>query len=516
MAILHSDHIKPGDRGRPPKSVAAKYTPPPKGAPEQSGEDRGGVWTEEHHARAKERVEEERRERKRAKRENKRREHSSESDSSSSSSSAANLKKAFEEYYKGQAAAAILMDEDGRICLGRHVTGGLTFAGGHFEPADGSKEITALRELKEEMGVTGRNPQKIWSGKLNGNDTDVFLVESWTGEPKSTSEIKSPRWFDIEDIPWEDLRDCCVEPLKYLVKEKLGKSLRGMIALEKLEKNVIRQRADAVYEITHGDALKLVGNGLFRFLKNAVRDMSDEDIKDVKLDTYTIHIRKHMNDVYSGRVSDGHKVVYQWTNKSLPELTAALMSVFEWYLPEDEKVLEMLDDKSLSDEALRGGLHSLVENYKRYNIGNIYQEMETIREQIRNGVAVDLQQVESRMLSLFDKLEEVVHTITDKHNTLVRLTSEEIDEIDRKLRELQLKIDEMSRKPEVVEAYSARPKNPVIVHDESYPYLPYPQVEISPNGKIRIVFGSEWTDLEKENFLHDLRAKVVKRGKLDG
>jgi 8-oxo-dGTP pyrophosphatase MutT (NUDIX family) len=494
MAILHGKEIKEGERGRPPKSVAAKYTPPSKGAPEQSGEDRGGVWDEAAHARAKAKVVEERRARKKTKKE---------------------LKKAFGDYYKGHAAAALLVDENGRICLGRHSSGGLAFAGGHMDESDGSKEITALRELKEELGVKGKNPQKIWSGKLNGNDTDVFLIESWTGEPRSSDEIKEPRWYDVEDIPWDDLRDCCVEPLRYFIKEKLGKSLRGMIALEKLEKNIIRQRADAVYEITHGDALKLVGNGLFRKLRDHVKDMQDEEFKEFQLDTYTVHIRKHTNDVYSGRVNDGHKTIYQWTNKSLPQVTAALMSVFEWYLPEDEPELELLDDKDLPDDVIQGGVHSLIENYKRYNIGNIYQEMETIREQIRNGVAVDLQQVESRIMSLFDKLEEVVHTLTQKHNDLAQLAGAEIDELERKLRELQSKIDEIEKKPEVVEAYSAYKPNPTKIHDENYPYLPRPQVEISPNGKIRIVFSSEWTDLEKQNFLHDLRAKAIKRSKLN-
>jgi 8-oxo-dGTP pyrophosphatase MutT (NUDIX family) len=495
MAILHGDHVKDGGRGRPPKSVAAKYTSPGKDAPEQSGEDRGGNWGEEHHARAKSKVKEERKARKKSKKE---------------------LKKSFEEHYKGQAAAAILMDDNGRVCLGNHSSGGLAFAGGHTDLSDSNKEITALRELKEEMGVVGRNPQKVWSGKLNGNECDVFLVESWTGEPKSTEEIKNPKWFEPQEIPWEKLRDCCVEPLKYLIKDKMGKSLRGMLSLEKLEKNIIRQKADAVYEITHGDALKLVGNGLFRKLRLAVEGMEDEDFKDIVLDTYTVHVRKHMNDVYSGRVNDGHKTVYQWTNKSLPQMTAALMSVFEWYLPEDEEALDILSDEDLSDDALQGGVSSLIENYKKHNIGNIYQEMETIREQIRNGVAVDLQQVESRIISLFEKLEEVVHTVTQKHNDLADLAGAEIDELERKLRELQSKIDEMGKGPEVVEAYSVHRANPAKIHDENYPYLPRPQIEISPNGQIRITFGSEWTHLEKENFLHDLRAKAIKRGKSNG
>jgi len=497
QAILHGkvDSSKSGGRGTPPKSVAAQYSSPGGNAPEQHGEDRGGTWGEKHHAKAKDKVKEERKKRKKSKKE---------------------LKKSFEDSYTGHAAAAIVMNDNNQILLGRHSTGGMAFAGGHMDAGDGGKEVTALRELKEEMGINGRNPQKVWSGKLNGNECTVFLIESFTGEPKSTDEIKEPRWFDTQDIPWDDLRDCCYKPLEEFVRTKLGKSLQGMIAIEKLEKNIIRQRSDAVMEVTHGDALKLVGNGMFRKLRDEVKDMGDEDFKDITIDTHVVSIRKHMNDVYSGRVNDGHKMVYQFTNKSLPELTAALMSVFEWYLPEDESFLDSVHDDAMDDDVVHGGVQSLIENYKRHNIGNIYQEMETIREQLRNGMAVDLQQVETRIMKLFDKLEEVVQTISEKHNHLAQMAGSEIDELENKLRELQSKIDDMGKGPEVVHAYSAHRPNAARIHDENYPYLPRPQVEISPNGAIKITFGSDWTDLEKQNFLHDMRAKAVKREKSNG
>lgn len=491
QAILHGKvDASKSPRGVPPKSIAAKYSSPGKDAPDTHGENRGGTWGEKHHAKAKDKVKEERSKHKKSKKE---------------------LKKAFEDHYDGHAAAAIVMDNNGRILLGRHEGGKLAFAGGHMDVADGSTEITALRELKEEMGISGKNPLKVWSGKANGNNCDVYLIESFTGKPKSSEEIKDLKWFDTHEIPWNDLRDCCLEPLETFVREKLGKSLKGMLSIEKLEKNIVRQKADAVFEVTHGDALKLVGNGMFRKLREIVKDMEDEEFKDVNIDTYKISIRKHMNDVYSGRVVDGQKMVYQFTNKSLPEMTAALMSVFEWYLPEDEQELELLNDDALPDDALEGGVQSLIENYKRHNIGNIYQEMETIREQMRNGMAVDLQQVEGRIMTLFDRLEDVVQNLSDKHNDLTEMAGNEVDELERKLRELQSKVDEISKKPEVVEAYSSYKQNPARIHDENYPYLPRPQIEVSPNGKIKITFDGEWTNIEKSNFLGDLRAKVIKR-----
>jgi hypothetical protein len=239
--------------------------------------------------------------------------------------------------------------------------------------------------------------------------------------------------------------------------------------------------------------------------------MSDEDFKDIKLDSYTVKIRKHMNDVYSGNVSDGHKIIYQFTNRSLPELTVALMSVFEWYLPEDEEVLDLIDEEKISDDDIHGGLSALIDNYKKHNIGNIYEEMENIRKEIRNGAAIDIQQVESRIMKLFDKLEGVVNTVIGKHNKLADLTEKELQEVTDKLRELQSKIEEMGKKPETIEAVSVHKKNPDKIHSNEYPYLPKPQIEISADGKIRITFDSEWTSLEKQNFLRDMRAKVLSR-----
>ena len=497
MAIVHGN-VKGGPRGRPPKSVAAKYTSPGGGAAESKHNDRGGTWGEEHHKRAKEKTKEDRIKRKKSKKE---------------------LKKAFEEYLskkeRGNCAATMIMDQHNRILLGEHNKGGLAFPGGHLE-ANESFEDAALRELNEESGVVGRICDEIWRGVTNNNNTVIYLAEIVSGKPKSTKSDKGHesmtdwKWYELDQIPWDKLRDCCKQPLKDFVGKRFGKSLKGMVALEALEKNIIRQKADAVFEVTHGDALRLVGNGMFRTLRKIVQGMQDEEFKDVTIDTHTLSIRRHMSDVYSGRLNDGHKTVYQFTNKSLPELTAALMSVFEWYLPEDEKELNLLNDENLHDDAIHGGINELIENYKRHNIGEIYEEMETIREQLRNGMAVDLQQVEARIMKLFDKLEEVMHDLTGKHNNLAQEVGKDIDELEVKLRELQQKIDNVDKGPQVIEAFSANPANKDKVHDEYYSYLTKPKIEISPNGKIVISFSQDWQDEEKTNFLQDMRAKALK------
>ena len=185
------------------------------------------------------------------------------------------------------------------------------------------------------------------------------------------------------------------------------------------------------------------------------------------------------------------------------------MSVFEWYLPEDADVLDFV-----SDEAIKGGLQHLVENYKRHNLGEIYQEMETIREHIRNGVAVDLQQVEAKILKLFDRLEESTKELSSKHNQLAQEVGHDMDELEAKLRELQSKLRD-APKAKTVEAFSANPADDTKVHDRLYSYLSKPRVEIQPTGKIIISFGTDWDDLERSSFLEDMRAKVKSRKERD-
>ena len=484
QAIIHSKHIDQGPRGRPPKSIAEKYTDPGKDAPEQSGRDRGGSWTEEHHKRHAEKQKKKK------------------------------LKKSFEEFYKGRGhfAATLVMDNANRVLLGTHRKGGVAFPGGHLEPNE-DYDRCALREMHEECGAIGRLVTKIFSGTTEGNEGVVFLAEIASGHPKDTEEIKNWKWYEIADIPWEKMRGCCLPVMKHFIGERFGKSLQGLVALESLEKNIIRQRGDAVLEVTHGDALRLVGTGLFRHIKNIVSDMTDESFKEVDFDTYKLSIRRHMSDIYSGRVSDGHKVIYQFTNKSLPEVTAALMSLFEWYLPEDADALEQLSDLSIPDEAIHGGLNTLIDNFKRHNLGEIYQEMETIRETMRNGMAIDLQQVEARIMTLFDRLEEATQELVGKHNKLAQDVSRDMDELETKLRQLQAKLEdkEAEKKSIAVQAFSSNPASPDMVHGNFYSYLSKPRVEIMPTGKITISFGQDWEDMERSNFLTDLRAKITRK-----
>ncbi len=390
--------------------------------------------------------------------------------------------------------------ETGHVLVGKcSKTGKISTPGGHVDKGETPREAAA-RELKEETGI--KIDPELLSEKHNHGSSITFAISHNGDGMKDTKELKDLKFMDPEKIDPKNVRDCCVMSLKQL---------------EKLNKNIIRsgQVPQAVYELTHGDALKLIGNGTFRKLKSEVEGMKDDSIKDIKFAGYTLHIRKHVNDVYSGRIDDGLKTIHQFVNRSLPALTAELMSVFEWYSDKDDEKFSVENEDKLTNNVIFTGMKKLVDNYRNYNVADIYDEMESIREEIRHGNARDLQQAEQKIMSLFDKLEEKLKFTQEKHNSLARKSGDELDKLEDKLKSLAEKVqklnDKKSSKKESIEASIDEVPNHRKIHSELYPYLSKPSITILPQGVINITFGNDWMDLEKEDFLKDLKAKALKK-----
>ena len=489
MAILHG---KPGSTARgdkgPPKSVAEKYTGSGKNLPEDKGKSHhGGKWTDSHHKRHNE---------KSSKKEKK--------------------------LEKGRGGSAVVVVNDkGQLLMGRQVKDDFrwSFPGGHLEDGESHKDA-AIRELEEETGVS-ISKDTLTKLQEDGKDKVYLARLDHTPAFHSTEELTDVGFYDIDDLDFNKLRDCCIETMAIYLKGRLAKGKKPLNELIKLEeaetlaKNIIRtgQVAGAVYEFRHGDALRLVGNGAFRALKKGVEGMGDDEIRDISFGHYVLHVRKHANDIYSGRIDDGLKTIHQFVNRSLPSLTGDLMSVFEWYDSDDNQELQFNEDSELSDDVIEDGISKLANNYRSYNIADIYDEMESIREEIRQGNAVDLQQAEQKIMGLFDRLEDQLDLFKDKHNKLASRLGDELDEIESKLTSLQDTVDKMSRKPSKVEAFSTDPANPREILSQYYEYLSRPKVVINPTGHIIIDFKSDWLSDDKDNFIQDLRAKAIKKNK---
>lgn len=115
--------------------------------------------------------------------------------------------------------------------------------GGKLDPEKGDKNIadTAIRETEEEIGVRIKDPEKVAvlsfyfpyiSNQEWDQDVHVFLAKNWEGEPTESEEML-PKWFKIEEIPFEQMWDDDKFWLLHILK---GKKFKAKFVFEKGEK----------------------------------------------------------------------------------------------------------------------------------------------------------------------------------------------------------------------------------------------------------------------------------------
>ena len=104
--------------------------------------------------------------------------------------------------------------------------------GGKLDSEKGDADIieTAIRELKEEIGVKVEDLEKVAilsfyfpSKKEWNQDVHVFLVRNWKGEPRESEEM-FPKWFKMSEIPFNEMWD---DDKFWLPKILEGKKLKA-------------------------------------------------------------------------------------------------------------------------------------------------------------------------------------------------------------------------------------------------------------------------------------------------
>lgn len=94
-----------------------------------------------------------------------------------------------------------------------------------------SPEDAALRELYEEVGLSASPKDLHLIGKIDfvfagdpnlDHPVDIFLLWNWSGKPTETSEM-SPKWFSVNEIPFEQMWEDDIYWFPYLLKKAFFK-----------------------------------------------------------------------------------------------------------------------------------------------------------------------------------------------------------------------------------------------------------------------------------------------------
>ena len=143
------------------------------------------------------------------------------------------------------------LDGQGRILLGRKKRG-MGYGkwngfGGKMEIGESMREC-ALRELFEECGLFAEEKDLILVADLyfdqpsDGNWSHggmVYVLKKFTGTIEASDEME-PRWFSLEDLPYEDMWEADKTWIPLILQNK---QVRGTIAFAEYGSTVL----DAVF-----------------------------------------------------------------------------------------------------------------------------------------------------------------------------------------------------------------------------------------------------------------------------
>lgn len=109
----------------------------------------------------------------------------------------------------------LILRKDKKILLARKKRGfgfgKWNGVGGKVEEKE-TPEEAMIRETQEEISVTPIEYEKIGiirfveyvKEELTTNDMHLYIATKWQGVPKESEEMQ-PKWFSINNLPWEEM-----------------------------------------------------------------------------------------------------------------------------------------------------------------------------------------------------------------------------------------------------------------------------------------------------------------------
>jgi hypothetical protein len=117
-------------------------------------------------------------------------------------------------------------------------------------------------------------------------------------------------------------------------------------------------------------------------------------------------------------------------------------------------------------------------------------------------------------MTLIDQLDRRLNEMEESFSERETKIKTDLNELESKLKELKLKLQSLESKPKSIEIPIAQemlsPIDTNIVHGVNYSYMSRPKIERSSKS-FKITFGPDWSDAEKEAFLRDLRARIIRK-----
>jgi len=230
----------------------------------------------------------------------------------------------------------------------------------------------------------------------------------------------------------------------------------------------------------HLQALIAVKDHVLQYVMNLVRDMKDEEVKEVNIAGRTLNIRKLMQDMYSGKIVQGTDIVHQFDRITIPQLASQLQSLLQLYDPDSVPECESSNPQKLlitklmplAEQAKDGMVSQLiailsnekpkvVEATPDEDIKQIIAEAQDITEQARRNAGSpdprqEIEKLKQRVKEMLHRVESVVSKLapTTKDNDLLQNTLHQmqmkhdilVDRVQQELNILEDKIEDANKK----------------------------------------------------------------------